>query len=56
MMLIESFMKEINNSLKEIQDNTSKQREALKELQESRMKQVKELNKTIQDLKIVVEK
>ena len=31
-MLIEGFKKDINNSLKEKQENTSKQGEALKEL------------------------
>jgi predicted phage-related endonuclease len=41
MMMMEDFKKEINNSLKEIQENTSNQ--------------VKELNKTIKDLKIEVE-
>jgi hypothetical protein len=41
MMMMEEFKKEINNSLKEIQENTSNQ--------------VKELNKTIQDLKMEVE-
>jgi predicted nucleic acid-binding Zn-ribbon protein len=41
MMMMEDFRKEINNSLKEIKDNTSNQ--------------VKELNKTIQDLKMEVE-
>jgi hypothetical protein len=54
MMMIEDFKKDINNSLKEIQDNTGKQVEALKEetqkslkeLQENTTKQVKELNKT----------
>jgi hypothetical protein len=58
MMMIEDFMKEINNPLKEIQENTGKQlaalkeeKKTLKELQESTTKQVKELNKTIQDLK-----
>jgi hypothetical protein len=40
MKIIESFKEDINNSLKEIQENTGKQ--------------VKELNKTIQDLKIEV--
>ena len=40
-MMMEDFKKEINNSLKEIQENTSNQ--------------VKELNKTIKDLKIEVE-
>jgi hypothetical protein len=35
MMLIEDFKKDINNSLKEIQENTAKQVEVLKELQES---------------------
>jgi predicted nucleic acid-binding Zn-ribbon protein len=41
MMLMEDYKKEINNSLKEIQENTSNQ--------------VKELNKTIRDLNMEVE-
>jgi chromosome segregation ATPase len=63
MMLVKDFKKDINNSLKEIQENTAKQMEllkeetqrSLKELQENTTKQVKELNKTIQDLKMEVE-
>jgi hypothetical protein len=56
MMMIEDFKKDINNSLKEIQENTGKQLEALKEeTQISVTKQVKELNKTIQDLKMEIE-
>ena len=55
MMLIEDFKKGINNSLKEIQENTAKEVEVLKELQENTTKQVMELNKTIQDLKREVE-
>ena len=63
MMMIEDIKKDINNSLKEIQENTGKQVEALKEetqkslkeLQENTTKQVKELNKTIQDLKMEIE-
>ena len=51
-MLVEDFKKGINNSLKEIQENTAKQVEALKELQESTTKHMMELNKTIQDLKM----
>jgi hypothetical protein len=59
MMMIEDFKKDINNTLKETQENTDKQLEALKEdtqtslkeLQENTTKQVKELNKTVQDLK-----
>ena len=59
MMMIEDIKRDINNSLKEIQENTSKQLEALKEetqkslkeLQENTIKQAKERNKTIQDLK-----
>jgi hypothetical protein len=50
--------KDINNSLKEIQENTGKQVEALKvethkfhkEIEENTIKLAKELNKTIQDL------
>jgi chromosome segregation ATPase len=63
MMLIEDFKKDINNPLKEIQENTGKQVEALKqetqkslkELQENTTKLVKKLNKIIQDLKMEVE-
>ena len=63
MMVIEDFKKDINNSLKEIQENTGKQLEALKEetqkslkeLQENTIKQAKEMNKTIQDLKMEIE-
>jgi vacuolar-type H+-ATPase subunit I/STV1 len=63
MMQVEDIKKGINNSLKEIQDNSAKEIEALKEetqkslkeLQENTTKQVKELNKTIQDLKREVE-
>jgi hypothetical protein len=54
MMMIEDFKKDINNSLKVIQENKDKLVEALKEetqkflkeLQESTIKQVKELNKS----------
>jgi hypothetical protein len=57
------FKKDINNPLKEIQENIGKQVEALteetqislKELQKNTTKQVKELNKTIQDLKMETE-
>jgi hypothetical protein len=63
MMMIEDFKKGINNSLKEIQENTGKHLESLKEetqqslkeLQESTIKKVKEMNKTIQDLKMEIE-
>ena len=63
MMVIENFKKDINNSLKEIQEKSSKQLEAhkeetqksLKELQENTTKHVKELNKIIQDLKMEIE-
>jgi vacuolar-type H+-ATPase subunit H len=63
MMMIEDFKKDINNSLKEIQENTSKQLEALKEktqkslkeLKENTIKQAKERNKIFQDLKVEIE-
>jgi DNA anti-recombination protein RmuC len=63
MMLVDHFKKEINNSLKEIQENTAKQLEALKEetrksfkeLLENTSKQVMELNKTTPYLKREVE-
>jgi uncharacterized protein YoxC len=59
MMITEDFKKDINNSLKETQENTDKQVEVLKEeipLKNYRKtqptKEVKELNKTIQDLNV----
>jgi hypothetical protein len=63
MRLVEDFKKGINNSLKEIQQNTAKQVEVLKEetqksikeLQENTNKQVLELNKTKQYQKMEVE-
>jgi wobble nucleotide-excising tRNase len=55
MMLVEDIKKGINNSLKEIQENTAKEVEVLKELQKNITKQVMEVNKTIQDLKREVE-
>jgi predicted nucleic acid-binding Zn-ribbon protein len=62
-MMIEDFKEYINNSLKEIQENTGKQVEAfkeeiqksLKELQKNTTKQAKEMNKTIQDLQMEIE-
>ena len=62
-MVVEDFKKGINNSLKEIQENTDKQVEdlkeeaqkSLKELQENTIKWMMELNKTIQDQKMEVE-
>ena len=57
MMMIEDYKKDINNSLKEIQENTGKELEALKEeththtqkslkeLQENKIKQAKERKK-----------
>jgi hypothetical protein len=43
MMLVEEFKKDINNSLKEIQENTAGQVEALKE---ETQKSIKEYRKT----------
>ena len=62
-MMIEDFKKDINNFLKEIQD-TGKHVEALKketqkslkELQENTNKHVKEFYKTMQDIKMEIEK
>jgi DNA repair exonuclease SbcCD ATPase subunit len=63
MRLVKDFKRDINNSLKEIKENTAKQVEvlkeetqkSLKELQENTSKQVMELNKAIQNLKREVE-
>jgi hypothetical protein len=62
MMMIGDFKKDINNSLKDMQENTTRQVEALKEetqkslkeVQENTIKQEKEINKAIQDLKIEI--
>jgi hypothetical protein len=59
MMMVEDNKKDLNNSHKEIQENTAKQvedlkeeaKKGLKELQENTTKQVMKLNKTSQDLK-----
>ena len=63
MMMIEDFKKNINNCLKEIEENTGKQVETLKEetqkflkvFQENTTKEVREFTKTIQDLKMEIE-
>ena len=63
MKMIEDLKEDINNSLKDTQQNIGKQVEALKEkthksfqeIQENTIKQVKELNKTVQDLKMEIE-
>jgi uncharacterized protein with gpF-like domain len=63
MTMIKDFKKDGNNSLKEIQENTGKQLEALKEgiqkslkeLQQNTIKQLKEMSKTIQDPKMEIE-
>jgi uncharacterized coiled-coil protein SlyX len=56
MMMIEDF----NNSLKEIQENTGKQLDTLKEETQKSLKElqentIKQANKTIQDLKMEIE-
>ena len=51
MMLEEDFKKGINNSLKEIQENTAKELQVLIEKQKNTPKQVMEMDKTILDLK-----
>ena len=48
MVLVEDFKKGINNSLKEIQENTAKQVEVLKELQENTAKQIEVLKEETQ--------
>jgi CRISPR/Cas system CMR subunit Cmr6 (Cas7 group RAMP superfamily) len=63
MTRIKESRKDINKSLKEIQENTGKQEEefkeetqkCLKELHENTTKHVKELNETIQVLKMEIE-
>ena len=60
MVMIENFKKNINNSHREIQENTDTQVEtfkeethkSLKEIQEHTIKQVVEFNKIVQELKM----
>jgi hypothetical protein len=61
MKMIEVFKEDINNSIKEIQENPVKQVEALKEETNiflkntgNKIKQVKKLNKRFQDLKMEI--
>jgi vacuolar-type H+-ATPase subunit E/Vma4 len=42
MMMVEDIKKDINNSLKEIQENTGKQLEALKEETQNSLKELQE--------------
>jgi DNA anti-recombination protein RmuC len=57
MKMIEDLKEGINNSIKEIQENTGKQAEALKEeinkslkeIKENTMKQLRKLSKTVYD-------
>jgi inorganic pyrophosphatase len=49
-MMVEEIKKGINNSLKEIQENTAKQVEALKELQENTAKQIEKTRKSFKEL------
>ena len=53
-MMVEDIKKDFHNSLKEIQENTAKELQVLKN-QENRSKQVMEMNKTILDLKSEVD-
>jgi hypothetical protein len=46
MMMVEDINKDLNDSCKEIQENTTKEVQVLKEKQENTTKQVMELNKT----------
>jgi predicted component of type VI protein secretion system len=56
-MVVEDFKKGINNSLKEIQENTAKQVEAIKEEAQKFLKQLQENTaKKVEDLKEVTQK
>ena len=46
MMMVEDIKKEFNNSFKEIQENTAKELQVLKEKQKNTTKQVMKVNKT----------
>jgi hypothetical protein len=51
MMLVEDFKKDINNSLKEIKDNTAKQVEVLKEEAQKSLKELQE-NPSVQGVTV----
>jgi hypothetical protein len=51
MMMVEDIKKVFNKSLKEIQENTTKELQVLIEKQENTSKQMMEMNKTMLDLK-----
>jgi hypothetical protein len=55
-MMVEDIKKDINNSLKEIKENTAKDLQVLKEKEENTSKQKMEMDKTILDLKREVDK
>jgi chromosome segregation ATPase len=55
MMVVEDIKKDFNNSLKEIQENTTNDLQDLKEKEENTPKQLMEIDKTILDLKREVE-
>ena len=46
MKMIEEFKKDINNSLKEIQENTGKQVEAVKKKTHKSLKEIQQNNQT----------
>jgi uncharacterized protein YlxW (UPF0749 family) len=54
-MMIEDFKKDIKNTGKQVEAIKEEKQKCLKELQEKTTKQMKELNKTIQDLKMEIE-
>ena len=51
MMMVEDIKRDFNNSLKEIQENTAKELQVLKEKKKNTFKQVMEMNKIILDIK-----
>jgi hypothetical protein len=51
MMMVENIKKDFNNSLKEIQENSTKELQVRIKKQKNTSKQVMEMNKTILDLK-----
>jgi hypothetical protein len=50
-MMVEDIKKHFDNSVKQIQENTTKEIQVLKEKEENTSKQVMEMNKNIIDLK-----
>ena len=51
--MIKAFREEMNKSIRETQENTTNK--SLKDTQKNKIKQMKKINKSVQDLKVEIE-